>query len=162
MKVEYLFSKTPKSIVSKLISWAAKYEKLDLEKYPSHIAVLIDETLVVESTLLTGVRMMPYKTWKKKNEELFRIPCMEQERSSKEVLEKATQLYGKNYDWVGILFFAWRYLGLIIFGRPLPSKNHWQNDNRFFCCEYAATLTGENLSMKSPARVCRDWLEGAK
>ncbi len=66
MKVDYLFSRNPKSTVSKLIAWAAKYEKLKLDKYPSHIAVLLDETIVVESTLLTGVRMIPYSSWKKK------------------------------------------------------------------------------------------------
>ena len=162
MKVEYLFSRNNKSLVSKLIAWASQKENLNLEKYPSHMAVLIDDTLVVESTLMTGVRLIPYTAWKKKNEELFKIPCVQEVRDSKEVLESAFKLYGKKYDWVGILFFAWRYLGLILLGRELPAKNHWQNKNRYFCCEYAATLSGEDFSMKSPARVCHDWLRGAK
>lgn len=162
MKVEYLFSRSPRSIASKAIAWASSKEGFKLEKYPSHMAVLIDSTMVVESTFLTGIRIIPYSHWLKTNEELYRIPCATEHRDGQDTLNAAFKLWGKNYDWMGILFFAWRFLGLIILDRPMPGKNHWQNKNRYFCCEYAGSLTGEDFSMKSPARICNDWLEAAK
>lgn len=162
MKVEYLFSKSPKSIFSKAIAWASSKEGIKLEKYPSHMAVLLDDTMVIESTLTTGVRMIPYSHWLKKNEELYKIPCMHEVRSSKDTLEKAYAKWGAGYDWMGILFFTWRFLGLILFKKSMPGKNHWQNKKRYFCCEYAGTLTGEDFSMKTPARICYDWLGATK
>ena len=162
MKVDYLFSRSPKSIASKLIAWASSKEGLSLDKYPSHIAVLLDGTMVVESTFTTGVRIIPYSHWVKKNEELYRIPCIEEHRDGQDTLNKAFVLWGKGYDWIGILFFTWRFLGLLLLKRPLPAKNHWQSSKRYFCCEYAGSLTGQDFSMKSPARICNDWLEAAE
>lgn len=161
MKVEYLFSRQSGKLVSELISWAGSMEGFELPEYPSHMAVLLDGEMVVESTLFTGVRIIPYKHWKRKNEEIFRIPCVAA-RDSKDALAKAFDLWDKGYDWAGILFFAWRYLGLLCLDRPLPAVNRWQSDNRYFCTEYAGSLTGQNLSMKSPARVCHEWLEDIK
>lgn len=162
MKVEYLFSRTPKSFVSKAISWASSKEGFKMDQYPSHIAVLLDGTMVVESTFTTGIRIIPYSHWVRKNEELYRIPCSQEHRDGPDTLNAAFRLWGRGYDWMGILFFTWRFLGLMVLGRPLPSKNHWQKKNRYFCSEYAGSLTGEDFSMKSPARICNDWLEVAK
>jgi len=66
MKVDYLFSRN-KKIGSKIISWASGLLIKDLEKVPSHVAILLDEHLVMESTLTTGVRAVPYSYWKKIN-----------------------------------------------------------------------------------------------
>lgn len=162
MKVEYLFSRSPKSIASKLIAWASSKEGFKLEQYPSHMAVLIDGTMVIESTFTTGVRIIPHSHWVKNNEELYRIPCAKPERNGQETLNAAFALWGRGYDWIGILYFVWRFLGLLLLKRPLPSKNHWQSDKRYFCCEYAGSLTGEDFSMRSPARICHEWLEAMK
>lgn len=158
MKVDYLFSRRPHSISSSLISWASSKEGFKLEAYPSHMAVLLDNTMVVESTFTTGVRIIPYSHWIKKNEELYRIPCKEI-RNSQDTLNAAFRLWGKKYDWMGIMYFAWRFLGLMLLKKPLSAKNHWQSDNKYFCSEYAGSLTGQDFSMKSPAKICHEWLE---
>jgi hypothetical protein len=160
MKVDYLFSKSPK-IGSRIISWAASYENLpNLNKgLPSHGAVLLDGIWVFESTIFTGVRIAPYEEWKKINEELYKIPCSK-ERHSEEVLKKAALLWNKKYDILGIAFFAWRYLGLILLKKALPSVNRWENPDKHFCTEFQALLTNQNLSMSSPAKTCSQWLEG--
>jgi hypothetical protein len=54
MKIDYLFSKNNK-IGSRLISWAAKFENTGLEYNPSHIAILLNDTWVIESTFFTGI-----------------------------------------------------------------------------------------------------------
>lgn len=157
MKVEYVFSRNQK-FGSRLIAWAASFEKTGLEHTPSHAAVLLDETWVFESTFASGVRVVPYSKWLKFNEELYRIPC-QIKRESSNILQSAAELWGRSYDWLGLAFFAWRYLGLIITGRALPSKNRWQSDSKYFCTEFIAKLTNRNFSMKSPARVCADFME---
>lgn len=161
MKVEYLFSRN-KKIGSRLIAWAARFEKLGLDKNPSHIAVLINEELVIESTLGTGVRIIPYSHWKTINEQLHRIPCTEEYRSSKRTLSSAFRLWGKKYDWSGIAYFGYCFLRLIISKIPLPKENKWQKSNKYFCTEYAGSLTGQDFSMHSPARICAEWLEDTK
>jgi hypothetical protein len=159
MKVEYLFSRN-KAWGSCLIAWAAKYEDLPhLDNgLPSHGAVLLDGLWVFESTMASGVRVVPYSEWLKINEQLYRIPCPEK-RTSKEVLKLAAELWGSSYDFAGISFFGWRYLGLILTGRALPSVNRWENPLKHFCTEFMAKLWGKNLSMWSPAKTCSYLLE---
>ena len=159
MKLDYLFSRS-NQIGSKIICWAGSYEQLPHlnNGIPSHGAVLLDDTWVFESTMLGGVRVIPYSEWLKINEQLYKIPCTEP-RHADEVLELAASLWGSGYDFAGISFFAWRYLGLIILERPLPSVNRWQNPFKHFCTEFMAKLWRKNLSMHSPARVCSELLE---
>jgi hypothetical protein len=45
---------------------------------------------------------------------------------------------------------------------PLSSINLWENKNKYFCTEYVALLTNENFSMKSPAKICSEWLNNKK
>jgi len=92
------------------------------------------------------------------NEELYRIPCVIKSRDPAHTMDAAKSLWGKGYDWLGIAFFVWRYLGLIILGRKLPRVNRWERKDKHFCSEFAAKLTGTNYGMKSPARICADFL----
>ena len=161
MKVQYLFSKN-KKIGSRIISWAAKFEKLPMDDLPSHVAVLVDEQWVIESTLTTGVRIAPYDKWKEINQELHKIPCSVFNRDSKLVLSEATAVWNKKYDWSGIMYFALCYIGLILFKKPLPKQNKWQKKNKYFCTEYIGTLTGIEHSMSSPAKLLCDILECIK
>lgn len=161
MKIEYLFSRN-KKWGSRLIAWAAKYEKLDLEDNPSHIAVLVNNRLVIESTLGTGVRMIPYKKWKEINEELYKIPCDEAERPSRQITNLIDRIWGKKYDWKGIAYFAYCYLRLIFLNERMPARNKWERKSHYFCTEFVGKLVGKNYSMKSPARICNDWLKDEK
>ena len=105
MKVEYLFSKSP-AWGSRLISWASKYEKLkniDPKAIPSHVAVLLDDTIVIESVMSKGVRLMPYTKWKEKNTELYKIQWATIDRSGEEIFGHLSAVWGKPYEWRGIL-----------------------------------------------------------
>lgn len=158
MKIDYLFSYRQK-LGSWLISWAAESEGLSLDKNPSHMAILIDDTWVIESTFFNGVSISPYSKWKKRNIELYKIPDWQAYRRSKEVLTRLTHVWGKGYDWLGIAYFGICYVKLMVFGTALPKRNRWQRPNRYFCTEYAALLSGEDFSMRSPASICNQWLQ---
>lgn len=98
MKIYYLFSRN-KKIGSRLISWASSLLVKDLDKVPSHAALLIDcengIQLVVESVLDSGVRIVPYITWQKINEECYKIPCRLSNVSQGEAIEVILISVGK-------------------------------------------------------------------
>ena len=68
MKIYYIYSRN-KLIGSRLISWASGLLIKDLEKIPSHVGILVEGkrfSLVVESVVGSGVRIIPYESWLKK------------------------------------------------------------------------------------------------
>lgn len=158
MKVEYVFSRRDKW-GSKLIAWGSSYEKLDIKDMPSHVGVLLNGDIVVESTFFSGVRLVPYSEWLQLNEELYRLPCAQEYRSSDDTLKKAFSLWGRGYDWAGIMYFAWSFLMLILFDKPMPKRNLWQKYDKYFCTEFVAMLVDEDFSMSTPAKICDTWLK---
>lgn len=163
-KVYYLFSKNDK-IGSKIISWASSILLKELKECPSHMAVLVefddssDSGIIIESTLNTGVRLIPYKNWKEINEELYKIPENSQV-SYEKILSLIGSFWGKKYDWGGICYFIPRFLFKVLFNWPFPKKNAWQSDCKYFCNELGGKLAGyEGFSMVTPAKMCFDMLK---
>ena len=108
MELYYLFSRNQK-VGSKLIAWASGLLVKDLEKVPSHMAILIrldncKETLVFESVLNGGVRIIPYSVWKTHNELCYKIKCSSTLDLNK-IFVYVNEMWGKKYDWPGIAFF---------------------------------------------------------
>lgn len=163
MKVDYLFSKNNRW-GSRLISWASTYEKLDnidKDKVPSHVAVLLNDKFVIESVMSGGVRMIPYSQWQIKNTEVYRVRCIQDDRPSKEVFDHLARVWGKPYDWRGILYFGYAFIRFIIgIDKQLKQHNPWQRDSHFFCTEFAGRLSGQDHHMTSPAKMCDSFLEG--
>ena len=161
MKLHYLFSRN-KKIGSKLISWSSKLFKshvTNLKEIPSHVAILVNEMFVIESTLTTGVRIVPYSKWKQINEELYKIEYTTKGECIKCLL---FEVWGKKYDWLGIIYFSYCMFKHLVFHSSLPNKNLWERENYFFCTEFAARLGGHNYSMTTPAKMCNDLLENVK
>ena len=163
MKIFYLFSKNEK-IGSKIISWASGLIVKDLEKVPSHMAILIElnnckETLVFESVLNGGVRIIPFSIWKTHNEICYKLPC-DKKLNLSQIFSYINSMWGKSYDWPGIAYFAWRFLLHFTLKKDFPKDNAWQSDNRFFCNELGGKIAGyPNYSMVTPAKMCSDFLK---
>lgn len=162
MKVYHLFSRNQK-YGSKLISWASGLLIKDLQKVPSHVAILIEienvkESLVLESVLESGVRIVPYSCWLKHNEECYRIQHTKS-KNLDQIFEQFNEIWNKGYDWMGILYFGCCFIRNFLFKTPFPKTNKWQSKDRFFCTEAAAKLDGyDNYSMTTPAKMCSDLL----
>ena len=161
-KLYYLFSRNQK-IGSRLIAWASGLLVKDLQKVPSHMAILIEqegfEPLVFESTLDSNVRILPYNNWLKINEECYKIECPK-ERTSSEIFKKIKDLWGKKYDWPGIAYFALCFIRHILFKVDFPKDNAWQSDNKYFCNELGGEIAGYGkYSMVTPAKMCSDFLK---
>lgn len=156
MKLEYLFTKARKNkIGSRLISWGTG--KLHPNLKPcSHVAIKA-KNVVFESTIGTGVRIIPYKLWIQENEVVHAFECPKDRKVSKIIETSISCIWGKKYDWLGILYFVWRMLGFLILKRPLPAKNRWERPTHFFCVELLESITGEKYSMTSPIQLVSKW-----
>lgn len=159
MKVEihYLFSKN-KKIGSKLISWGTGFIEPEVKNVPSHVAILVNNRWVFESTLETGVRRISYKKWLEINEEVDKIGCT-QERTLSEVIEYFRSISNKKYDYQGIVYFGWRVLLKIIFKLKMPIKNRFNRKNSYFCSEVVGKMTGVDCQMTAPVSLARRILE---
>lgn len=163
MKLYYAYSRN-KKIGSRLISWASGLLLPNMEKVPSHVAILmefdgVEEKFIAESVMEAGVRIIPYSSWKQINEECYLIPCIQEDRDANDVFSTLTEVWNKKYDKLGILFFAWCFVKHLVFKSKFPKENAWQRDGHYFCTEVAAKLAGYGKhSMTTPAKMCWDML----
>lgn len=156
-KIEILFSNN-QLIGSRTISWLSSFDVKDMKDVPSHTAVLINETLVIES-VFKGVRIIPYKKWKEINNEIAKIPLDAVKKETGEDLRDLLfEMWGKKYDFKGLLYFTWCGIEFILLNREIPKENKWEREDYFFCSEFVGRLVGANYSMTSPARMLRDFL----
>lgn len=164
MKLYYIFSRN-KKIGSKIISFFSGLLIKDLEKTPSHVALLIEfnglnETFIIESVMHGGVRILPYSSWKKINEECYKITCITPFKDINEVFNILSIIWNKKYDWKGLLFFALCFLKHFLFKTPFPKENLWNSEDSYFCTEAVGKLSGyNNYSMTTPAKMCSDFLK---
>ena len=127
------------------------------------MAILIEEegkeSLVFESTLETGVRIVPYSNWLEINEECYKIMCPKI-KTHEEIWGQVKNYWGRKYDWKGIAFFALCFAGHIVFKIKFPKENFWQSDDKYFCNELGGQIAGyEKYSMVTPAKMCSDFLK---
>lgn len=155
MTIHYLFSKN-KLIGSHIIrfgSFLINSYGFEYNNTPSHVAVLLDETYVVESVMCSGVRIIPYNKWLEINTEIMKIKagsCSEHPR------DLMFEMWGKPYDKKGILRFAYDIIKSKLMGSVLPSKNKCEQEDAFFCTEFASRIyDGDTGSMRTPSNLMR-------
>lgn len=155
-KVVYVASKkrSSKYLGSKAIIWGTKSLEPEIEPC-SHLAIVLRKTLVIESTLTTGVRIIPYSHWIKENEVLYAFDKPYEGKLSQFIPELLDKMWGKGYDYLGICYFAWRLFLWLFFRVKLPKVNKWQNKDKRFCVE----IFGEDLGMTSPVQKVAQWLK---
>lgn len=157
VKIHYLFSKNNK-IGSKVISWATNHQ-YNFKITPSHVAILINDRWVFESTLFTGVRVIPYKKWVTFNDEVAKIQSSQLYDYS-EIKTIYKQIQNKKYDWLGAAYLGiWLILNKF-FKTKIPKINRWESKDLYFCCEGVAIILGLSyFAMRSPADVLVDVLD---
>lgn len=156
MKVYYLFSNN-KKVGSKLISWGSSFfsPTKDIKDIPSHAAILIQDGLdgiVIESTMLTGVRIIPYRNWKLINNEVAKIQC----RQKVNIAEKISNMWGKKYDWIGLVSFSYYLIKSLITEEELPKNNKWQRKNSYICTEFVGEIENIDYEMKTPDMMLQE------
>lgn len=147
------YSKNSK-IGSKLISWGTKKEGQKDGTIPSHYFMVFFRKIVLEARLESGVQLTYWGTFKGHNDivKLF-IPIGEQESREQKghmfnnILKMS---HGKPYDKRAVAYFGWRIFLLKYFGKPLPAKNKYNDQDKFFCDELYSLVSGKDMSMKAP------------
>jgi hypothetical protein len=149
MKVEILLSKN-ELIGSKLICWGTGklYPNLDSELVPSHLAILVDG-FVYESTLFSGVRIVPFDSWLEINTILYRQSRdIEIDRYSFSKI--FSSIWGKGYDWYGICYYSICLIRFMLFNIPMPKTNKWAKSSKYFCTEVLGRMLKKDYSMVVP------------
>ena len=147
-----LFSHNDK-IGSKLISWLCSHRDLirTSARAPSHVAILVNDRWVFESTLEGGVHVSSIEKWSSINSitHTYKMGVIEYEK----LADIIRSIKGKRYDYKGALFLGLSLLLNKFLGIPLPSKNYLEDHDRFFCTEVLEKLIGKDLSMRCPADI---------
>jgi hypothetical protein len=154
VSVKIIFSNN-KKIGSKVISFFTNhFISSSLEETPSHVALLINERWVHESTLESGVRVMSYDRWLEINKEVYSIYYTGY--CDYEILkEHYRNTKDKKYDWLGLCYLGF-FIGLNkLFRMTIPKKNLLQSSDKYFCSEVLEKITNVDLSMKSPAQILK-------
>jgi hypothetical protein len=155
MELRYLFSRNT-SIGSYLIRLGSLWiDPCDFQfnDIPSHAAVLIDDTYVIESVMLGGVRIIPYNKWLEHNTEVMSIPAPSFSEHPRDLM---FEMWGKKYDKLGIMYFAVSILKNKLFGIPMPKQNKCEQEDCYFCTEFASRIyDGNTGSMRTPVQLMR-------
>ena len=122
-----------------LIRWGSSDKFFGLADC-AHVMIIFDNRLVFHSLTNGGTRVdfLP---------NILRIQKIVHQLKPKTDLtqEQEEQLYqfllgrykGRLYDYLGVLYFAWRVLLKKFFGKPLPLTNKWNSELEYFCTEIA-------------------------
>lgn len=153
ISVDFLFSHNHK-IGSKLISWGTKELNTNQSPTPSHVALLVNNKWVFESTLTSGVRIISYKKWNEINTLIAQIPYTVPV-SYADIKVQFKELKDKDYDYLGIIYFAYRILLHKMFHIPIPISNLLNSKNRYFCTEVIGRLTQTKCEMVSPTQLLK-------
>lgn len=151
VSVHYLFSRNEK-IGSKIISSGTKFLNPKIENSPSHAAVLVDNRWVIESTLESGFRVIPYKKWLAINEELYKVLCVKV-WTFESIKNLYKPLKNHKYDYFGVIYFTWRVLLQKMFNIKKPKKNLFNHKDKYFCCEVVGIMNGKSYEMTSPIEL---------
>jgi len=152
--------KTPVSIIfsknKKIGSWLIRLgttflSKNPLNRVPSHVAILIANRWVFESVVVSGVRVVPIKTWLEQNELIASISWGEVKYSKLKYELKAS--LGKKYDYLGLIYFSWRIFLYICLNISFPKRNAGHNPHKYFCSEVVGKITKQDYSLKAPVQI---------
>ncbi len=155
--VHYLFSNN-KKIGSRAIMWGTQHQYPKLQKIPSHVAILINNKWVFQSTLEKDVHIISYTKWLEVNNEITKIACT-QTRYYEDIKAMFKNLKGQKYDWGGVIYLGlWLAINKLS-GRTIPTHNRWHSSDKYFCCEIMAKMTGIDYQMTTPVKVMMDLKE---
>lgn len=148
--VSVIFSKNRKC-GSRFISWLTSHFS-NKPKIPSHVALLIEDRWVFESTIQKGVVINSWHKWSENNELVDLIPLGEYYYDEIKTLFRDVE--GRGYDYLGALYLG-LFIGLNKLFKciPIPSHNCLQSNKRYFCSEVIGKLTGNDFSMSAPIQI---------
>lgn len=151
--IHILFSSNDK-IGSKIIAYGTKYLAKNTEESVSHVAILVNNRWVHESTGNSGVIVQSYNKWSKTHKEKARIFYGYMEYQ--DLAEHYRKIKFCSYDYFGVIYLTiYIFLNLLL-NIDLPKKNKWESENKYFCCEVVGKLTNKYYGMKAPVQILEE------
>jgi hypothetical protein len=151
--IKYLFTNSD-LIGSEAIAWGTKRNGQKIDDTPSHFGILFWDRIVLHSNFANGVHIEPYYFFKKKNKTVRAFQNSICKLSQVECTLMFDQLtrkaYGAKYDFLAVLYFAYRIILKKLFNIRIPDKNKWEVENKWFCNELFELEFGQDLSMRTP------------
>ncbi len=151
--IKYLFTRS-NLIGSRLISYGTKYDFQKTEEAPSHFAILFFDRIILHSNFANGVHLDSFYRFKQKNQVVCAVRREKCEMGRIECMLLFDQLdrraMSAEYDWPAILYFIWRIFLKWFLNKPMPDKNKWESENKWFCNELFEIIFRDDLSMKTP------------
>ena len=153
MIVQELFSKREGDFFSWLIRFATKplAKKTPFKNIPSHNCIRKGH-FVYESTFFSGVRIIPFESWNKVNT-IVGVNQRSIPISDSQFEKVFVDIWGKKYDWKGILYFGFSLVRFRLFGKKIPKVNKWNDRNKYFCSEASGKLFGIDYQMTAPVQI---------
>ena len=156
MIVQELFSKKNNSFFSWAIRMFTKplVKHLEFARIPSHVSIRKGQ-FIYESTFFSGVRVLPFDVWKKTNViiDIRKKSIVFTESQFEKVF---VDIWGKKYDWKGVLFWALCVIKFVAFKKPIPKRNKWNHPDKYFCSEANGRLFGLDYQMKAPVQLMHE------
>lgn len=149
VSVDVLFSHN-NMIGSKIIACGTSYLAPHCPK-TSHVAILVNKRWVHESTGHAGVSVLSYERWAEVHTEVARIPIQSMEYQT--IADQFRSIIGKKYDYLGVIYLGICIFANLLFKRPIPDKNRWENPKKYFCCEVLGYLVGQDYDMSAPVQI---------
>lgn len=154
--IKFLFSQNNK-IGSKLISAVTREPGQRLEEVPSHFSILLWEWVVIESTMLWGVKPKLYTEFIENNKILSSFSPKSDGKQAAQIAKDIASLnHNARYDVAAALYLGVYELLNLYFDVAIPEKNKFDNSNEFFCNELFREFYGGEVSMKHPNALMRE------
>lgn len=160
--VQFVYSNN-KLIGSKIISWSCRDHGQLVDETPSHFSILLWDWIIIESTMLYGVRPKLYSTFKDHNKILARFVPKENSHTVFNVAkDMANSARNYKYDFLGAIYVGWCSVRRFYFNKKIPATNKYQNARKVFCNEIYGLMYGGDVSMKHPNWLMKDMMKDDK
>jgi len=148
MKV--VFSNRPKNIGSILIRLFTRKRGQKLIEIPSHVSIVLYDSIIIEAVMGHGVRFNYLPTFLKSSKVLAEYQFNNQAKDFVFYRQIANVFHGKPYDYTGILWFAWVLIKSKLLGKDAGKYNRFESKKRAFCNEILSIIMNEETSHVSP------------
>jgi len=154
MWIAYTRVKSNWAFVSRLISLFTKTKEQKFHNVPSHMQFVFDKMASLEAVGGTGVKIGFFPNSILGNEVIAVFNYKKAEemgwKDSDLIIEGAFKYHGLRYDYKSIVWFLMYIARKWVTGKPVPSTNTWDNQNRFFCSEMMEFIQEGDFGSSDP------------
>lgn len=139
--ISLVWTKSAK-IGSRAIMWATNAQC-------SHFGLVLDSRLVFQSTLSKGVHLSWLYNFLHVNTVVYRIDLKITAEDEEKIYQRLIQAEDRPYDWMALIYLAYRYLLHKAWHEPLPTRNKLGSPRADICIELAKALEVIGVPMPS-------------